>query len=92
MSYCANICTMTRPYNHAIAETKKGYVGRFPPKIQEGDSICLLSGLDQVAVLRQTGKHYEFVGTCFIAGMTSVEQIQPIVKLYKLETKKVSIR
>ncbi|CAG9981033.1 unnamed protein product [Clonostachys byssicola] len=53
ISYCANICTMSRPYNHAIAETKKGYVGRFPPKIQEGDSICLLSGLDQVAVLRQ---------------------------------------
>ncbi|CAH0035134.1 unnamed protein product, partial [Clonostachys rhizophaga] len=60
ISYCANICTTSRPYNHTIAETKKGYVGRFPPKIQGGDSICLLSGLDQVAVLRQKDKHYEF--------------------------------
>lgn len=83
---------MTKPYNHAIAETKKGYVGRFPPKIQEGDSICLLSGLDQTAVLRQMGKHYEFVGTCFVAGMTHSEQIQPIVDLYRLRTKKVSLR
>ncbi|KAJ3539807.1 hypothetical protein NM208_g5342 [Fusarium decemcellulare] len=59
-SYFANLAAVTKPYNHAIAETKKGYVGRFPPKIQEGDSICLLSGLDQTAVLRQMGDHYEF--------------------------------
>ncbi|KAF5654950.1 cytochrome P450 monooxygenase cytochrome P450 monooxygenase [Fusarium sp. NRRL 25303] len=45
-----------KPYNHAIAETKKGYVGRFPPRIQEGDLVCLLNGLNQVAVLRQAGQ------------------------------------
>ncbi|KAF5545698.1 hypothetical protein FNAPI_9064 [Fusarium napiforme] len=42
-----------RPYNHTIAETKKGYIGRFPPRIQEGDLVCLLNGLNQPAVLRK---------------------------------------
>lgn len=83
---------MTKPYNHTIAETKKGYIGRFPPKLQEGDLICLLSGFDQVAVIRQRDKHYEFVGTCFVAGMTQREQIQPIVNLYGLKTKNISLR
>jgi hypothetical protein len=83
---------VSKPYNHAIAETKKGYVGRFPPEIQNGDSVCLLSGLDQVAVIRQMGKHYEFVGTCFVAGMTHSKQIQPILDSYSLKTKKVSLK
>ncbi|CAG9939676.1 unnamed protein product [Clonostachys rosea f. rosea IK726] len=38
-SYFANLGAVSKPYNHAIAETKKGYVGRFPPEIQNGDSL-----------------------------------------------------
>ncbi|KAF5685648.1 cytochrome P450 monooxygenase monooxygenase [Fusarium denticulatum] len=45
-----------RPYNHTIAETKKGYIGRFPPRIREGDLVCLLNGLNQIAVLREADK------------------------------------
>ncbi|VUC38080.1 unnamed protein product, partial [Clonostachys rosea] len=37
LSYFANLGAASKPYNHAIAETKKGYVGRFPPEIQKGD-------------------------------------------------------
>ncbi|SCO56542.1 related to pisatin demethylase / cytochrome P450 monooxygenase [Fusarium fujikuroi] len=81
-----------KPYNHAIAETKKGYVGRFPPRIQEGDLVCLLNGLNQVAVLRQAGKRYQFIGTCFVAGLTKVKPIKSLIDLYSLKAKRVTLR
>ncbi|CVK97993.1 related to pisatin demethylase / cytochrome P450 monooxygenase [Fusarium mangiferae] len=81
-----------KPYNHAIAETKKGFVGRFPPRIQEGDLICLLNGLNQVAVLRQAGKRYQFIGTCFVAGLTRVKPIKSLIDLYSLKAKRVTLR
>ncbi|KAF5645853.1 cytochrome P450 monooxygenase [Fusarium tjaetaba] len=51
--YIQLLCAKCRPYNHTIAETKKGYIGRLPPRIQEGDLVCLLNGLNQPAVLRK---------------------------------------
>lgn len=81
-----------KPYNHAIAETKKGFVGRFPPRIQEGDLVCLLNGLNQVAVLRQTGKRYQFIGTCFVAGLTKVKPVKSLIDLYSLKAKRVTLR
>jgi hypothetical protein len=81
-----------KPYNHAIAETKKGYIGRFPPKIEEGDLVCLLNGLNQVAVLREAGKRYQFVGTCFIAGLTQVKPIKSLIRLYGLKAQRVTLR
>ncbi|KAF5980930.1 heterokaryon incompatibility protein [Fusarium coicis] len=81
-----------KPYNHAIAETKKGYIGRFPPRIEEGDLVCLLNVLNQVAVLREAGKRYQFVGTCFIAGLTQVKPIKSLIHLYGLKAQRVTLR
>ncbi|EWG52239.1 hypothetical protein FVEG_11029 [Fusarium verticillioides 7600] len=81
-----------KPYNHAIAETKKGYIGRFPPRVEEGDLVCLLNGLNQVAVLREVGKRYQFVGTCFVAGLTEVKPIKSLINLYGLKAKRVTLR
>ncbi|KAF5543670.1 het-domain-containing protein [Fusarium phyllophilum] len=81
-----------RPYSHAIAETKKAYIGRFPPRIREGDLVCLLNGLNQIAVLREAGKRYQFVGTCFIAGLTEVKPIKSLIDLYGLKAKRVTLR
>lgn len=91
-SYFASLSAGARCYNHAIAETHKGYVGRFPPKIKEGDLICVLNGLDQVAVLRQAGEYFIFIGTCLIAGLTYSKQIQLVVDLYELKAKHANVR
>jgi hypothetical protein len=91
-NYIETLCSKSKPYNHSIASTRKGYVGRFPPKIPEGDLIYLLHGLDQVAMIRQMGKHYQLVGACFLVGMRRSEQIQSLVNLYNLKARKVTLR
>ncbi|CAJ0553182.1 Ff.00g116940.m01.CDS01 [Fusarium sp. VM40] len=92
ISYIQTLGSKCKPYSHSIAETRKGYVGRFPPKIQEGDLICLLHGLDHVAVIRRRGKYFQFVGTCFIIGMRRRKQIHALVELYSLKAEKVTLR
>lgn len=49
-----------------VAQTKEGYLGRFPAYIREGDVICLLKGYDGPVVLRRVDNHFIFVGSAFI--------------------------
>lgn len=60
-----------------VAQTKKGYFGRFPAYVRGGDVICLLKGYDGPVVLRRVGNDFIFVGSAFIVealgGRTEVE-------------------
>lgn len=49
-----------------VAQTKKGYFGRFPAYVREGDVVCLLKGYDGPVVLRRVSNYFVFVGSAFI--------------------------
>lgn len=49
-----------------IAQTEKGYIGRFPAHVRESDLICLFKGYDGPVVLREVEDYHVFVGSSFI--------------------------
>lgn len=66
---------------HRIAQTRSGYLGKFPSSVCEGDVVCLLKGYDVPVVLREVGSHHEFVGSAFVVeplGGRSMEQLEAL--------------
>ena len=66
---------------HRIAQTRRGYLGKFPAFVREGDVVCLLKGYDTPVVLREVGSHHKFVGSAFIVeplGGRSMEQLEAL--------------
>lgn len=49
-----------------LCQTEKGYLGRFPTYVKEGDVVCLLKGYDGPVILRRIEGHYIFIGSSFI--------------------------
>ncbi|UPK99020.1 hypothetical protein LCI18_009955 [Fusarium solani-melongenae] len=72
--YAALMCG--RMANHSIFETKKGYLGRGPLDVREGDLLCVLKDYDQPVLLRKLGDHYTFVGTVFVVDLDPDKSIQ----------------
>ncbi|XP_024394753.1 heterokaryon incompatibility protein 6, OR allele [Physcomitrium patens] len=66
---------------HGIAQTRRGYLGKFPAFVCKGDVVCLLKGYDVPVVLREVGSHHKFVGSAFIVeplGGRSMEQLEAL--------------
>ena len=66
---------------HGIAQTRRGYLGKFPAFVREDDVVCLLKGYDTPVVLREVGSHHKFVGSAFIVeplGGRSMEQLEAL--------------
>jgi hypothetical protein len=53
--------------------TSDGYIGVFPPRMQEDDIVCVLKHSSVPVLLRQVADHYEHVGTCFVPGLMNGE-------------------
>ncbi|EEU48211.1 uncharacterized protein NECHADRAFT_75566 [Fusarium vanettenii 77-13-4] len=62
--------------DRSIFETKRGYLGRGPLDVREGDRLCVLKHYDQPVSLHQLGDHYTFVGTVFVVDLNQPEWIQ----------------
>ncbi|KAI1174402.1 heterokaryon incompatibility protein-domain-containing protein [Nemania sp. FL0916] len=57
--------------------TEKGFVGLGPAATRVGDSICVLLGGQMMYALRPTtGGHHEFVGECYVHGLTDGEALK----------------
>jgi hypothetical protein len=65
-----------RMVDRSIFETKRGYLGRGPLDVREGDRLCVLKDYDQPVLLRKLGDHYIFVGTVFVVDLNPGEWIQ----------------
>lgn len=66
---------------HGIAQTRRGYLGKFPAFVREDDVVCFLKGYDTPVVLREVGSHHKFVGSAFIVeplGGRSMEQLEAL--------------
>ncbi|KAI8691839.1 HET domain-containing protein [Fusarium sp. Ph1] len=65
-----------RMADRSIFETKRGYLGRGPLDVREGDRLCILKDYDQPVLLRKLGDHYTFVGTVFVVDLNPGEWIR----------------
>ncbi|KAJ4185076.1 hypothetical protein NW767_013034 [Fusarium falciforme] len=72
--YAALMCG--KMVNRSIFETKRGYLGRGPLDVREGDLLCVLKDYDQPVLLRKLGDHYTFVGTVFVVDLDPEKSIQ----------------
>lgn len=75
-----------------LAETGLGYVGMFPLHVQPGDVVCVLNALRCPAVLRKVDEHYAFVGTCFLQGLETMEQVRQLGRKQEKGVETVVIR
>jgi hypothetical protein len=72
---------LSHSVGHGIAQTRRGYLGKFPAFVREGDVVCLLKGYDTPVVLREVGSHHKFVGSAFIVeplGGRSMEELEAL--------------
>lgn len=77
-----------RMVDRSIFETTRGYLGRGPLDVREGDLLCILKDYDQPVLLRKNGDHYAFVGTVFVGNLNQEEWImgnQGIWEWFKLQ-------
>jgi len=56
-----------------LTMTKSGYLSLSPADTRRGDTIAILFDCDAPVLLRPIGKHYEFVGTCYVHGIMQGE-------------------
>ncbi|ROW15613.1 hypothetical protein VPNG_02207 [Cytospora leucostoma] len=74
-----------------IAQTEKGYIGRFPLYTREGDLICLFKGYDGPVVVREIEEHHVFVGSSFIIEPLGGRSITEMEKL-KADIQVIEVR
>ncbi|KAF4956340.1 hypothetical protein FGADI_3917 [Fusarium gaditjirri] len=56
-----------------LFKTEDGYVGTILNDILPGDVVCVLTGSNELAVLRPEDDHFIFVGHCFMIGLMNGE-------------------
>ncbi|KAF6228712.1 hypothetical protein HO173_011731 [Letharia columbiana] len=62
--------------NRSFITTEGGYIGVAPKATKPGDQVCVLLGLPQPLVLRQTsGLRYQVVGECYVHGLMNGEAV-----------------
>jgi hypothetical protein len=55
--------------------TKKGYMGLGPPRIRNGDKVCIIFGCRNPLLLRKTNDTFNLIGEVYIYGMMDGEMI-----------------
>ncbi|KAL9107037.1 MAG: hypothetical protein Q9227_007983 [Pyrenula ochraceoflavens] len=56
--------------------TSRGYLGRGPPQVREGDIVAVLPGSRAPFVLRKTLDFYQLLGRCSVLGIMNGELIE----------------
>lgn len=92
MSYTSNLVSRCFARKQRLAETECGYIGLFPVNVRPGDLLCALNELSQMVVLRKKGDHYLFVGTCYVFGLTSGNQVADCMHRQGKEVETIKIR
>lgn len=63
-----------------MGTTDKGYIGMLPELTRRGDIICVLFGSRMPVVLRPKGRHYLFIGECYVHGIMGGECMNDLRK------------
>jgi len=58
-----------------MVTTEKGYVGNALELTRRGDIVCILFGCKMPVILRPKGRHFIFIGECYIHGLMFGEAI-----------------
>lgn len=74
-----------------MAQTENGYIGIFPPLVEQDDIIWVLNGSAVPVVLRKVGEYYVHVGTCFVPGLMQGEAAD-LIKTGKASIEEIEIR
>lgn len=73
-----------------LAITRGGLLGTVPQYTELGDIIAVVSTCDMPIVLRPNGKHYKFIGSCFVEGLMNGEGATAIAE-GRVEMQPISI-
>ncbi|KAK4664258.1 uncharacterized protein QC763_503950 [Podospora pseudopauciseta] len=73
-----------------LCMTSNGRVGTVPGLAQAGDKIVVLFACQKPVVVRPKGKHYEFIGTCFVDGLMKGEAVADMESGGKLNPEMIS--
>jgi hypothetical protein len=74
-----------------FCETTNRYFGLAPPGTRHSDMVCVLNGYSMFAILRREGDQILFVGSCFILGFMSGEEVKGLVDARRLEVRTLRI-
>ena len=70
-----NLFAFMRLSNRSFFITTNSMLGLGPPNLQKGDLISILFGCSLPTVLRESGEHYEWVGTAYVYGAMNGEYV-----------------
>ncbi|KAI8719708.1 HET domain-containing protein [Fusarium sp. LHS14.1] len=62
--------------DRSIFETERGYLGRGPLQVREGDVLCAVKNHGPHVLLRKRGDYYTFVGNVFVVGLSPEQSAQ----------------
>lgn len=65
--------------------TDKGYIGMVPELTRHGDIVAVMFGCRLPVVLRPKGKHFLFIGECYVHGLMYGESMDDLKRgLYRI--------
>lgn len=68
-----------------MVTTDKGYIGMVPELARHGDIIAVMFGCRLPVVLRPKGKHFLFIGECYVHGLMFGESMDDLKRgVYKI--------
>jgi hypothetical protein len=56
-------------FGRRMVTTEKGYIGNALELTRRGDIVCILFGCKMPVILRPKGRHFIFIGECYIHGL-----------------------
>lgn len=76
LDFCNDSTTATLQIR--LFKTAKGYIGLGPPRMEQGDQVCIVFGCKVPLLLREVYDAYLLVGDCYVFGMMQGEMIEEL--------------